>query len=95
MFTGCGFVFTMDADAGKAAEWLVLQRRDSASAELPEGDAFTPANAAKLLGITKSALARSLRRHKLDAIGNGKARRLPRATVETARYNSPGIPTRS
>ena len=29
MFAGCGFVFPADSDAGKAAEWLVRQRRDS------------------------------------------------------------------
>jgi excisionase family DNA binding protein len=82
MFAGCGFVFPLDADAGKAAEWLVTQRRDSAPVELPEGDAFKPAEAAKLLGITKSALARTLRRHRLEATGKGKKRRLPRATVQ-------------
>jgi integrase/recombinase XerC len=84
LFAGCGFVFPMDADAGKAAEWLNARRGDGVPVELPAGvDVFRPSEAAAALGVTRSALARSLRRHRLAAIGNGKARRIPRATLET------------
>lgn len=84
LLSGCGFVFPLDADAGKAAEWLNTLRRDSASVELPSGvDAFTPADAARLFGLSSSALSKAIQRHRLPATGNGKARRLPRATVET------------
>ena len=84
MFDGCGFVFPLEADAGKAAEWLVRHRCDGAKIEVPTGvDAFSPAKAAAILGITRSALHRSLQRRGLPATGNGKARRLPRSTVET------------
>ncbi len=84
LFTGCGFVFPLDADAGKAAEWLVNQRRDSARVELPPGrDSFRPMEAAAVLGVTKSALNRSLKREGLAAAGNGKARCIPRGSLET------------
>jgi len=89
MFTGCGFVFPLDADAGKAAEWLVARRRDGASVLLPAGiDSFRPCEAAVVLGVTSSAMNRSLKRHRLAATGNGKARRFPRATVEALAANS-------
>src|SRR5262245_59874281 len=83
LIAGCGFVFPLDADAGKVAAWIVERRRDETRAELPDGvDAFRPSEAAAVLGVTKSALARALRRHRLPATGRGKARRLPRATVQ-------------
>jgi len=83
LLTGCGFVFPLDADAGRAAEWLNSIRRDGAAAELPCGEAFTPAEAAKLLGISGTAVRAAVKRMNLTATGNGKARTLPRATVET------------
>ena len=88
LFAGCGFVFPLDADAGKAAEWLAARRRDGAPAPLPDRNEFTPAEAAQALGITRSALNRTLQRHRLPATGNGKARRLPRATVEALAANA-------
>ncbi len=89
LFAGCGFVFPLDVDTGKAAEWLVRQRRDGGQAELPTGvDEFRPVEVAAILGITKSALARAIRRHRLSAIGKGKARRIPRATVAALATNA-------
>jgi integrase/recombinase XerC len=82
MFAGCGFVLPLDADAGKASEWLVSLRQQGARIELPAGDEFRPSEAADELGITRTALARSLRRHRLTANGRGKARRVSRATLE-------------
>lgn len=82
LFTGCGFAFPRDMDAGKVSAWLNALRRNDAPIEVPAGDAFTPGAVAKLLGVGPSALARTLRRHQLAAAGNGKARRLPRSTVE-------------
>ena len=88
LFAGCGFVLPPDVDAGKAAEWLNTLRRDAAPVALPDGvDMFRPSEAAAVLGVTRSALTRSLRRHRLAATGNGKARRLPRATVEALVIN--------
>jgi excisionase family DNA binding protein len=84
LFAGCEFALPLDAEAGKAAEWLVNQRRDGPPVELPSGvDTFRPSEAAALLGVTKSALNRSLQRHGLTATGKGKARRIPRTSVET------------
>ena len=87
MFGGCGFAFLGDVDAGKAAGWLNTLRRDVAPQALPPGDTFTPAEAAKLLGVSRSAVANSVKRLALAAAGNGKARRLPRATVEALARN--------
>ncbi len=82
LFTGCGFVFSLDADSGKAAEWLNELRRDAALEELPASDSFTPAETAKLLGISGAAVRSAVKRLRLTATGNGKARTFPRSTVE-------------
>ena len=84
LLTGCGFAFPRDADPAKAAEWLNALRRDGRTVELPEGEtAFAPARAAALLGVSPAAVRAGVKRHGLAATGNGKARTLPRATVET------------
>ncbi len=83
LFTGAGFVFLKDVDAAKAAEWLNTLRLDALPVELPPGvDGFTPKAAAALLGVTTSAIGKSLRRRGLKATGKGKARRIPRAAIE-------------
>ena len=82
LLSGCGFVFPLDADAGKAADWLNALRRDGAAAALPAGDSFTPAATAKLLGVSGAAVRAAVKRLELPATGNGKARTFPRATVE-------------
>jgi integrase len=87
LVSGCGFVFPLDADAGKAAEWLNALRRDGTPLELPAADSFTPAEAAKLLGITGTAVRAAVKRLNLPATGNGKARTLPRWTVEALVLN--------
>ena len=38
LLAGCGFVYPLDADAGKAAEWLNALRRDVVPPALPPGD---------------------------------------------------------
>ena len=82
MLSGCGFVFPPDADAGKASEWLNALRGDAAPVAIPAGASFTPAETAKLLGITGAAVRAAVKRAGLAGEGNGKARRFPRATVE-------------
>ena len=83
LLAGCGFAFPLDADAGKAAEWLNVLRRDAALMELPAVDSFTPAETAKLLGISGTSVRAAVKRLGLTATGNGKARTFPRSTVET------------
>jgi integrase len=87
LLSGCGFVFPLDADAGKAAEWLNALRRDGAPPELPAADSFTPVQAATLLGISGAAVRAAVKRLNLPAAGNGKARTLPRSTVEALVLN--------
>lgn len=82
LLRGCEFVFPIDADAGRASEWLANLRRPDAALTVPPGDEFRPADVAKLLGISGAGVRDLVRRHKLAAKGDGKARRYPRATVE-------------
>ena len=87
LLSGCGFVFPLDADAGKAADWLNTLRRDGSPLELPPADSFKPADAAKLLGISGAAVRAAVKRLNLPAAGSGKARAFPRATVEALVLN--------
>jgi integrase len=87
LLSGCGFVFPLDTDAGKVSEWLNALRRDGALVELPAGEAFTPGDVAKLLGISGTAVRAAVKRLNLPATGNGKARTLPRSAVETLALN--------
>lgn len=87
LFSGCRFVFPLDADAGKAAEWLAALRRNASPVTIPEGDSFTPGEVAELLGISGTAVRAAVKRLELCVTGNGKARRLPHATVEALVIN--------
>ena len=84
---GCRFVFLSDLSASRAAEWLAdLRRRGRTTAELPTAkESFTASEAAALLGIRPLSVGTAVRRLRLDATGQGKARRFPRATVEALR----------
>lgn len=87
MIDGCGFVFSFEADVGKASEWLTSIRRGGSGIALPEGEMFTPREASKILSLTLSGVSAAVRRLQLAGIGNGKARRLPRETVEAIAFN--------
>jgi integrase len=83
MLTGAEFVFPPDMDAARAAAWLNTLRRDDRPVELPAGEeSFTPAAAATLLGVTRDAVAKALKRRGLAGTGRGKARRIRREVVE-------------
>jgi integrase len=83
LFDGCGFRHLTDVDAGRAAEWFTTLRQPTpAPVPVPLAQAeFTPAEAAALLGISGAALRAAVKRHGLNVTGEGRARRLPRATV--------------
>jgi hypothetical protein len=80
LLTGCGFVFSHDADPARAAEWLTALRRNGTPAELPTGELFKPGEVARLLGISGAAVRAAVKRLKLP-VGHGKSRTLPRASV--------------
>ena len=82
LLSGCGFVFPLDADTARAAEWLNALRRDGAPVELAAGDSFAPGDVANLLGVSGAAVRAAVKRLNLAATGNGKARTFPRSTVE-------------
>src|SRR5262249_45196727 len=81
---GCGFVTLPDIDADRVARFLHDLRRDPPRPVLPaRQEWFTPRELVDGLGGQRPAkLARLLRREGLEVVGNGKARRYPRATVE-------------
>src|SRR5262245_38303775 len=81
---GCRFTLIPDVSASAVAEFLHGLRRDPTRPELPPGqEVFTPRELTVALGgFRPTQLARLLRRERLAAVGNGKARRYPRATVE-------------
>ncbi len=82
-FEGAGAVFPRDLDLGKVASWLDDLRGLSREVQVPEGKGkFTLAEVAGLLGVEKDSVAPLLRRCGLTGVGNGKARRFPRETVE-------------
>ena len=82
LLSGCGFVFPLDADAARAAEWLNVLRRDGAPLDIPAGGSFAPGDVARLLGVSGAAVRAAVKRLNLTATGNGKARTFPRSTVE-------------
>jgi excisionase family DNA binding protein len=81
---GCGWRTLSDLSASQADEWLTRQRTaDRLAPDLPsDRDAFTPGETARLLGVSTAAVRDAVKRHRLEASGQGKARRFPRTTVE-------------
>ncbi|WP_168219307.1 tyrosine-type recombinase/integrase [Limnoglobus roseus] len=80
---GCGFVFPADVDVGSVAKWLNSLRNGRPAVELPAGvELFTMKATAALLEISRDALADHVVRHRLDATGHGRARRITRASVQ-------------
>ena len=84
---GCGFTFTRDLSAARLQEFLAeLRNRGKPMARLdPAKETYTKAELAKLLGIKPASITPLVRRHGLEAEGNGKARQFPRATAEALR----------
>jgi hypothetical protein len=72
----------MDAEAGKASEWLVSLRRNRLPVNLPpDVTSYRPCVAAAMLNVSLAGLSRAIKRNNLPASGNGKARRIPRESL--------------
>ena len=80
---GAGFVFVRDIAATAVRQRLADLRSDRLAPEIPSKDWFTRAEVADVVGVDIKTVTGAVQRHRLDATGNGKARRFPRATVET------------
>jgi integrase len=79
----CGFVFIADLSASRAQQYLagLRERRELLPLD-PQKAAYTKAELTAALKIKPAALTVLIRRHRLAASGEGKARRYPRATAE-------------
>src|SRR5262249_61035186 len=80
----CGFVLIADLSASRVQHFLAgLRERGRKVIDLdPEKEEYTKAELAALLGVKPSAIPALVKRGGLQAAGNGKARRYPRATAE-------------
>jgi excisionase family DNA binding protein len=87
VLAGCGFMFIPDLSASRIQEFLgELRGQGRALPPLdPHRNSFTKAEAAEALAVGAAAFQAMIRRHRLQATGNGRARRFPRATVEFLR----------
>ena len=83
LIDGCGLVFLADVSASRIMDYLAQLRRNRPTVPLPAGkEWFTPREASVVLNINSASVGTAVRRHRLQAAGNGKARRFPRATIE-------------
>jgi integrase len=83
LIAGCGFVFPSDLSASRVQSFLSGLRADGPTPAPDEGkEWYVRAELAGLLGVKPSAVPSLVKRHRLAAEGNGKARRFPRATAE-------------
>ncbi len=81
---GCQFKKLTDLSASRVEEFLTELRTPVEVVPLPDGQEwFTKAELAAALGVKREAVTPLVRRHRLAAVGNGKARRYPRATALT------------
>jgi integrase len=84
LLDGCGFRFTTDLSASCVMNWLA-DRRSMGRPRIPleaGKEWYKAAEAGAILGITSRSLGGAVRRYRLAAVGLGKARRFPRATIE-------------
>jgi hypothetical protein len=82
---GTRAVFVGDLSASAVAEYLAELRRDPPRPELPQtgrpGGAFSKRELAAALGVRPHCIPGLVKRHRLAASGNGKARLFPRETA--------------
>lgn len=79
----CGFATIADLNAHKVEQFLVALRvgKQELGPVEPDKEAFSRAEVAEILGIKPDCVSKVVRRHRLEANGNGKARTFPRTTV--------------
>jgi integrase len=84
---GCGFVTLADVSAFKVQQFLadVRARGKDLPALDPAKEEYTLADLVALLGVERTTVGSLLRRHRLGATGNGKARRYPPETAAALR----------
>src|ERR1022692_1456200 len=83
----CKFARIGDISASRVERFLADLRTDGPALRPLDRakDVYTRSEVAAALGIKPTAVGSLIRRHRLDAVGQGKARRYPRATVEALR----------
>jgi excisionase family DNA binding protein len=84
----CGWRFPRDISADRLLIFLADLRRDREPVAVPPGAAFRPGEVAELLGVSREAVYKQVKRLRIEAIGRGKARRIPRAAVELLARNA-------
>jgi hypothetical protein len=81
---GCKFVKIADLSASTVQKYLAglrKSRRELPPLE-PGKEEYTKKELALALGVKSPAVPPMVKRHRLAATGNGKARKFPRATAE-------------
>ena len=83
VLNGCGFVLMADLSASRVQQYLAgLKDNGRPLPPLEPGkDSFTRNELAAAIGVKPETVNTLVRRHGLEASGNGKARRFPRSTV--------------
>lgn len=83
VIAGCNFHVVADLDEQAVEQFLLAQREGRPAALLdPAKEQYTKRELGNVLGVKASAVPSLVRRHRLDATGEGKARRYPKATAE-------------
>ena len=83
VFDGCGCVFFADVSASAVQRFLAGLKTDEPPAPLDSAkDWYSKRELAARLGVKPTAVPPLVKRHRLLAVGNGKARRYPKATAE-------------
>ncbi|MSQ96823.1 MAG: hypothetical protein EXR98_20030 [Gemmataceae bacterium] len=85
LIDGCGWKMLEDLSASQADGWLATTRTSrSVAQELPPDlDTFAALEASKLLGVSLPAFRGWIKKYTLPTIGEGRARKYARATVQT------------
>lgn len=83
VLTECGFAAPPDIRAEKVERFLAELRADNNDYDVSlTQDSYTRDEVAAILGVAPSTVLPLAKRHRLEAVGQGRERRFPRATVE-------------